>query len=118
MASGWSVTADFEGGIDETAAAGFAQKTMGAYSKKKAERILEISQDLVPVLSGDLKASGHIREAVEISSEGAWQIIYDVPTKDGNSKWASYAIFPEMGTSRMAAEPYLRPSIDQAASEG
>jgi HK97 gp10 family phage protein len=117
MSSGWGVTADFEASIDEDAAAGVAQKTLGPYSKSKAEKILEISQDLVPVDTGDLKASGHIREAVELSTEGGWQIIYDVPVKGKPGKWASYAIFPEMGTVNMSAEPYLRPAIDQAATD-
>ena len=119
MASGWGVTADFEASIDENAAAGVARKTMGPYSKSKAEKILSISQDLVPVgETGNLKASGHIREAVELSSEGAWQIIYDVPIPDDKGgKWASYAVFLEMGTSKMSAQPYLRPAIDQASTE-
>jgi hypothetical protein len=115
--SGLNVSADFEATLDQDAVAGVAQKTLGPYSKSKAEKILEISQGLVQVLSGALQASGHVATVeVALIAETSYQIVYDAPTTD-QSKWKSYAIFVEEGTSKMSAQPYLRPSIDQASTE-
>jgi HK97 gp10 family phage protein len=115
--SGLNVTADFESSLDQEAVAGVAQKTLGPYSKEKAEKILEISQGLVPVATGTLQASGHVATVdVALIAETNYQIVYDAPTTD-QSKWKSYAIFVEMGTVKMSAQPYLRPAIDQASTE-
>ena len=103
--------------IDEDAAMGVAQKTLGPFAKEKAERILEISQGLVPVDTGALKASGHVDTVdVALIAEVNYQVVYDAPTAD-QSKWQSYAVFLEKGTSKMSAQPYLVPAIEQAAGE-
>lgn len=64
--------------------------------------IFDESQRLVPVKTGDLKRSGHIDQSGEDV-----QIVYD---KD-------YAPFVEYGTSKMAAQPFLRPAIEGKQSE-
>ena len=111
---GFNVTADMETTLDQDAAMGVAQKTLGPYTEEKANQILDISQGMVPVLTGALKASGHVDTVdVAIIAEVSYQVVYDAPTAD-QSKWESYAIFPEEGTSKMSAEPYLRPAIDAA----
>jgi len=114
---GFNVTADMDAAIDEDAAMGVAQKTLGPYSKKKAERILEISQGIVPVDTGALKESGHVDTVdVAIIAEVSYQVVYNAPTKD-QTTWKSYALFLEKGTSKMSAQPYLVPAIEQAKSE-
>jgi HK97 gp10 family phage protein len=82
------------------------------FCREKAQEIYEASQDLVPVDTGALKESGHIEEVGSAVGEGLWYVVYDAPTKD-QSKWKSYAIFLELGTSKMSAQPYLRPAMEQ-----
>lgn len=57
------------------------------------------SQRYVPVLTGDLKASG--RKEIH-GSTGL--VVY------GNDEEVDYAVYQELGTSKMAAQPYLRPA--------
>jgi HK97 gp10 family phage protein len=61
-----------------------------------ASIILEDSQVLVPVDKGDLKNSGHIEDTNGV------RVVYD----------SDHALFVEMGTYKMEAQPYLRPAID------
>lgn len=75
--------------------------TLAKLETKSAEMavasfVLEDSQLLVPVDRGDLKDSGEI-----IDTNGV-KVIYT----------AGHALFVEMGTYKMAAQPYLRPAID------
>lgn len=67
-----------------------------------AEVIFAASQDLCPVDTGFLKASGF----VQIRS-GDVEIGYDAP----------YASFVEFGTYKMAAQPFLRPAFDEYEDE-
>ncbi len=62
-----------------------------------ADVVYELSQRDVPVDTGELKASGKVVER----GDGA-EVIYDV----------DHAAPIEFGTSKMAAQPYLRPAID------
>lgn len=64
--------------------------------------IFAASQDLCPVDTGFLKASGFI----QISGDDV-EIGYDAP----------YASFVEFGTYKMAAQPYLRPAFDGSEEE-
>ncbi len=64
-----------------------------------AQVIFDYSQELCPVDTGFLKASGRVYptgDDVEIAYE------------------ADYASFVEFGTYKMAAQPYLRPAFDEA----
>lgn len=61
-----------------------------------ASIILEDSQALVPVDTGELKNSGHIDDTNGV------RVIYD----------AGHAMFVEFGTYKMNAQPYIRPAID------
>lgn len=67
--------------------------------KDLAEQGLEIAKRLVPVDTGELQDSLHVEE-----TENGGQAIVA-----GTDHWQ----FPEFGTSEMAAEPYLRPVIDE-----
>jgi HK97 gp10 family phage protein len=72
-----------------------------------ANDVLDISQQFVPVDSGDLKASGRVE--VEGSEQVTAYIGY------GN-ELIDYAKYQEYGTSNMAAQPFLTPAMAQAES--
>ena len=61
-----------------------------------ASIILEDSQSLVPVDTGELKDSGGVNDLNGVMVE------YTAP----------HAMFVEFGTYKMNAQPYLRPAID------
>lgn len=63
------------------------------------EAIYEDSQRYVPILTGELRASG--RSEV---TDGRGIVIYGEGLPDERAYWQ------EVGTSKMAAQPYLRPS--------
>lgn len=69
------------------------------------EAILSDSQRYVPVLSGELLASGHT-EYADGGTTGL--VVY------GDGLPDKRAIYQELGTSRMDAQPYLRPAAYQA----
>lgn len=62
-----------------------------------ANEVLQSAQDLAPVQTGALKAS--LR--VELAEGNAGRVSVNV----------DYWLFPEFGTSKMDAEPYLRPAL-------
>lgn len=66
------------------------------------EAIFGDSQRYVPVLSGDLRASGR----TEYGTDGTGLVIYGDEDVD-------YAVYQELGTSKMDAQPYLRPAAFQ-----
>lgn len=67
------------------------------------EAIFRDSQRYVPVLSGDLKASGR----TEYADGGATGfVVYGDEEVD-------YPVYQELGTSVMDAQPYLRPAAYQ-----
>ena len=110
---GFSYSMDLESDIDEGAAMQIVSEQMfDPFCREKAQQVYDISQELVAVDTGALKESGHIEEVGSAVGEGIWYVVYDAPTKD-QSKWKSYAIFLELGTSKMSAQPYLRPAMEQ-----
>lgn len=72
------------------------------------------SQSYVPVDKGDLKASGRVEETAN-----GYEIVYG----DGNSSGKTYnypegtadgySWFTELGTTKMAAQPYLGPAFEE-----
>ena len=68
-----------------------------------AQDILAISQGLVPVDTGALKASGGVNQINESTVEIGY----------GNEE-VNYAKYVELGTATQAAQPYLLPSLVQA----
>lgn len=62
------------------------------------DAIYDDSQLYVPVLTGDLRASGRTEYA-----DGTGYVVYGDENVD-------YATYQELGTSKMAAQPYLRPA--------
>jgi HK97 gp10 family phage protein len=80
----------------------FAEKIPVDALMAGAEVVYQRSQELVPVDTGFLKKSGFIQQQGDDVQVG-----YD----------ADYASFVEFGTSKMAAQPYLRPAIDNNEEE-
>jgi|SRR5690349_18198213 HK97 gp10 family phage protein len=66
-----------------------------------ADRLVETSKSRAPVVTGALRNSIQVGEAS--------------PTSATVEAEVEYAGFVEFGTSRMSAEPYLRPGIPEAA---
>lgn len=63
------------------------------------DAIYEDSQRYVPVLTGELKASGRKSYA-----DGRGEVAYGEGLPDAR------AVYQEAGTSKMSAQPYLRPA--------
>ena len=62
-----------------------------------AEVVFALSQDDVPVDTGELRDSGEVKQSGDDAT-----VTYT----------ADHAMPVEFGTSKMAAQPYLRPAID------
>lgn len=56
-----------------------------------------------PVRTGALRASGRLDEI----GRGIWRLSFGRGLPDGR------AVYNELGTSRMAAQPYIRPAVYQ-----
>ena len=81
---------------------------MGAYYKLLEQALLKICLSwqrnvtpYVPVITGKLRQSMHYR--IDMAEQTVWlgSTLKDPP----------YSIYVELGTYKMAAQPYLRPSI-------
>jgi len=73
-----------------------------------AKDVLDLSQDEVPVLTGDLKASGHITDTW--GSDKSIAIIYDAENTSGYP----YGPYVEYGTRFMGSQPFLMPAAQTA----
>ena len=90
-----------------------------------AEKVLAVAQSIVPVDTGELRASGHVVVRTD-ASKAAAAVVFDAP----------YAVYVEFGTGArgegspgagpgpyslgwtgMAAQPYLRPAFDELKNE-
>jgi hypothetical protein len=71
------------------------------------ERVVVFMQSIVPVDTGALKASLAFR--IENVGNG-WMLTF-------GSFGILYAIYVELGTYKMAAQPYVRPGADWLASQ-
>lgn len=67
--------------------------------------VYDISQDLVPVDTGELKSSGTVEEM-----SSGYRLRYSALNRSGQN----YAPYVEYGTSRTAAQPYLNPAAETA----
>jgi len=82
-----------------------ARKKGGPKVREKAERVCAIAKDNAPVDTGALQESGHVEEVVP---DEVYNVVFDA-TGEGSED--SYARWVEEGTSKMDAQPYLRPAI-------
>lgn len=80
-------------------------KIAKAVAKVYIDMVYEISQDLVPVDTGELKSSGTV---TELSS--GYRLTYSAKNRSGQD----YAGYVEYGTSRTPAQPYVNPAAQAA----
>ena len=66
-----------------------------------AAQMIDDARRLAPVDTGALKQSGHVRRM----SPELWRISFGLGLPDGR------AVYNELGTSRMPAQPYIRPAV-------
>lgn len=86
-----------------------AQRTVGRDSLRSAARVVVAkAKQRVPVDSGLLKRS--ITQTVSVGN-GKFEALV------GYRKKAFYGGFVELGTSKMAAQPFLRPALDESHAE-
>lgn len=78
------------------------------FSEQLGPRIQGNAKRTVPVLSGDLKRS-IVLQVSGSDDEAILQVGVDQDVAD-----VDYGRYVEEGTSRMAAQPYLRPAVYQA----
>jgi len=103
--SGINFSATYKSSIDNEAIMELAKKKGGPVVKEKAERVCQVASDNAPVLSGALRDSGHV---VEKEKDVVYEIVFDAKAEGSDD---SYARWVEEGTSKMDAQPYLRPAI-------
>lgn len=101
------------------------EEAVGAGVVNWANRVFETSQQLVPVDTGELKASGHV-DVSQVGKQVFASIVYD----------AEHSVYVEFGTGQrgaaspgagdgpynpnwkgMPAQPYLRPAFDEHRDE-
>lgn len=102
---GINFSATYSHTIDNEAVMELAKKKGGPVVKEKAERVCELAQSNAPVDTGALQESGHV---VEAEKDVVYEVVFDATGPDGGD---SYARWVEEGTSKMTAQPYLRPAI-------
>lgn len=78
--------------------------TAAAVTRKTAADITRDAKTLAPVDTGNLRAS----IGSTIRGDGRMGVV-----RAEIGPTASYGIYVEMGTSRMAAQPFLRPATDR-----
>jgi len=75
-----------------------------------AETMVEQGKENAPFRTGHLKGS--------IRLKGGGHCAFEVFTETGGGEHGDgYGAFVELGTSRMAAQPYLGPALEQAKKE-
>lgn len=73
------------------------------FSASLGPRMEGAARSLVPIDTGELRST--IRHRTGTDSEGAFLIL-----SAGGPSRGSYAIFVELGTSRMRAQPFIQPA--------
>ncbi len=96
-----------------------------AGAKAAADAVLEISQGIVPVDTGELKASGRT-ETEWVGHAVTGLVIYDAPYAAyvefgtgarGASSAGSGPFLYDLNWPGMVAQPYCRPALDQGRAE-
>ena len=103
--SGINFSASYKSSIDNEAIMELMKKKGGPAVKAKVEKVCQVAKDNAPVDTGALQESGHV---VEKEKDVVYEIVFDAKS-EGSSD--SYARWVEEGTSKMDAQPYLRPAI-------
>jgi HK97 gp10 family phage protein len=79
----------------------FSEDVLEATFTTLSDRGLSFMQGLTPVDSGELRDS----EYVQVYEEGG-RVVMQIGAEAG------HAIFVELGTSKMSAQPFIRPTFD------
>ena len=77
--------------------------------------IVRTAKKLAPVDTGSLQST--IRHTVTADTKGV-HVLIQAGGMMGSTQFVDYAAHVEQGTSRMAAQPYLRPAVQQAVGLG
>lgn len=84
----------------------------------KAERVTQQAKVLAPVSphGSNGRPSGYLRSQVqwELGSDGDG-LFADISTPAESVDGAPYGLFQEVGTSKMPAQPHIRPALDVIA---
>lgn len=88
--------------IDETGFAGLKDLVIGKFADVALAMGVD-AERFAPVDTGALKTSVHVDDV----APGAWRITAGTGLPDGR------AVYQEQGTSKMAAQPYIRPAVYQ-----
>lgn len=78
--------------------------------------IVRTARRLAPKDTRSLEST--IRHDVRRTGFGGVELVVMAGGIMGSTKMVDYAAHQEQGTSRMAAQPYLRPAVDQAVGLG
>lgn len=103
--------------IDEAAIARFCREDSGVLHdlQGRAERVTQEAKRLAPVSAdgSNGRPSGYLRSEIQYElgqdSEGAYA---DVSSPATTPTGEPYGLFQEVGTSKMGAQPHLRPALD------
>lgn len=86
-------------------------------AKAGAEPIVERAQDLAPKGTGKQfgRRTVHLAESIgtRFTRRGALRVVVQI----GTEKDAYWGFFIEYGTSKMAAQPFMRPAFDAGAQD-
>lgn len=107
LSPAWSRPGWPPGNTPETRA---ALNRIGRSIVATAQRLAPISHE-PGIAGGSLRST--IRHKVASDSRGV-HVVIQAGGVMGSSRFVDYAAYVEAGTSRMAAQPYLRPAVDQA----
>lgn len=81
------------------------------YSRERAHRIADIARAIAPRLKHPDPRfyPGELADSIDVTevAPGEWDV----------GVWARWAWFVEAGTSKMAAQPYLRPAVAMVEAE-
>lgn len=85
----------------------------------KAERVTQEAKRLAPVSphGSNGRPSGYLRSQIGYQVGHDAQGLYaDISSPATSTDGAPYGLFQEVGTSKMAAQPHLRPALDVIAN--
>lgn len=83
-----------------------------AFDERVGPKLLEAMQNLVPFRSGALYRA----LTFEVDRSNPDDVILRAGVDAGTDEEVTYGLFVEQGTSRMAAQPFMRPALGQVGA--
>lgn len=83
-----------------------ARSAVADIVRQHADAVVARAQSLVPV------ASGALRESIQREPMATGATVATITAFGNRAAGKSYAAFVELGTRRMAAQPFLRPAVE------